>query len=159
MYYRWHPLHGRSARRIQSERRASGECVHVELTPGVVTILPAWKVDPVYCAGLKVGAPQISLAALCGLKSFGRLRRGASPRTEHRHAGGKQWDRSYGSYRGRQSSREPAQGDGGTAPTRLGLEKQTEGLTPAERQAYLVSGDSHAGSARPRKAGGGDENE
>lgn len=38
--------------------------MHVELTPGVVTILPAWKLDPVYCAGLKVGAPQVSLAAL-----------------------------------------------------------------------------------------------
>ena len=52
-------------RRIQSEQRASGELVHVELTPGIVTILPAWKLDPIYCAGLKVGAPQVSLAALC----------------------------------------------------------------------------------------------
>ena len=65
--YRWHPLYGRSVRRIQGERRASGELVHVELTPGAVTILPAWKLDAVYCAGLKVGAPQVSLAALCSL--------------------------------------------------------------------------------------------
>jgi hypothetical protein len=57
-------------RRIQSERRASGELVHVELTPGAVTILPAWKLDPVYCAGLKVGAPQVSLAALCSLREL-----------------------------------------------------------------------------------------
>ena len=57
-------------RRIQSERRASGELVHVELTPGAMTILPAWKVDPVYCAGLKVGAPQVSLAALCSLREL-----------------------------------------------------------------------------------------
>jgi hypothetical protein len=53
--------------RIQSEQRASGELVHVELIPGVVTILPAWKLDAIYCAGLKVGAPQVSLAALCTL--------------------------------------------------------------------------------------------
>jgi hypothetical protein len=39
----------------------------VELTPGVVTILPAWKLDAVYCVGLKVGAPQVSLSALCAL--------------------------------------------------------------------------------------------
>jgi hypothetical protein len=39
----------------------------VELTPGAVTILPAWKLDPVYCAGLKVGGPQVSLAALRSL--------------------------------------------------------------------------------------------
>jgi hypothetical protein len=67
IHYRWHPLCGRSARRIQIERRATGEFVHVELTPGDVTIMPAWKIDPVYCAGLKVGAPQVSLAALCAL--------------------------------------------------------------------------------------------
>jgi len=28
-----------------------------------VTILPAWKLDAVYCASLKVGAPQVALAA------------------------------------------------------------------------------------------------
>ena len=59
--YRWHPLYGQRVRRIQNERRASGELVHVELTPGAVTILPAWKLDPVYCAGLNldhVGARQ-----------------------------------------------------------------------------------------------------
>jgi hypothetical protein len=67
VYYRWHPLYGRSARRIQSERRASGEFVHVELTPGVVTIVPAWKLDPVFCAGLKIGAPLVSLTALASL--------------------------------------------------------------------------------------------
>jgi hypothetical protein len=62
--YRWHPLYGRSARLIQSERRASGEFVHVELTAGIVTILPAWKFDPIYCATLKIGVPRVSLAAL-----------------------------------------------------------------------------------------------
>jgi hypothetical protein len=35
--------------------QASGEFVHVELAPGVVTILPAWKLDSIYCAGIKVG--------------------------------------------------------------------------------------------------------
>ena len=49
---------------FQSERRASGEFVHVELTPGIVTILPAWKFDPIYCATLKIGVPRVSLAAL-----------------------------------------------------------------------------------------------
>jgi len=50
-------LYGQSARRIQSERRASGEFVHIEATPGYVTIVPAWKLDAVYCAGLKRGEP------------------------------------------------------------------------------------------------------
>src|SRR6516164_461059 len=63
-------LHGQRVRRIQSERRASGALVHVELTPGAVTILQAWKLDAVYCAGLKVGAPQVSLTALCSLREL-----------------------------------------------------------------------------------------
>jgi hypothetical protein len=32
-----------------------------------VAVLPAWKLDAVYCASIKVGAPQLSLAALCAL--------------------------------------------------------------------------------------------
>jgi hypothetical protein len=64
IHYRWHPLYSRSVRRIQGERRASGDVVHVELSPGAVTILPAWKLDAVYCAGLKVGPPRASLVAL-----------------------------------------------------------------------------------------------
>jgi hypothetical protein len=50
-------LYGQVARRVQIERRATGEFVHVELAPGVVVVLPAWKLDAVYCASLKVGAP------------------------------------------------------------------------------------------------------
>ena len=42
----------------------------MELTPSAVTILPAWKLDAVYCAGLKVGAPQVSLAALHTLREL-----------------------------------------------------------------------------------------
>jgi hypothetical protein len=41
IHYRWHPLYRLSVRRIQGEARGSGEFVHVELTPGAVTILPA----------------------------------------------------------------------------------------------------------------------
>ena len=48
--------------------------MHVELVPGSVTILPAWKFDPVYCAGIKVGAPQVSLAALWDLHELLRAR-------------------------------------------------------------------------------------
>jgi hypothetical protein len=55
--------------------------VHVELTPGDVTILPAWKLDAVYCAGLKVGAPQILLSALCALHELLVANRGWSLRT------------------------------------------------------------------------------
>ena len=100
--YRWHPLYGQRVRRIQSERRASGELVHVELTPGAVTILPAWKLDAVYCAGLKVGAPQVSLAALSALNELliaceSRL----VSADGNIVTGGAEWKRGYRSYEGR----------------------------------------------------------
>src|ERR1051325_1223172 len=67
IHYRWHPLYGRSVRCVQSHRRTSGDVVHVELSPDAVTIVPAWKLDAVYCAGLRVGPPQVSLASLRSL--------------------------------------------------------------------------------------------
>jgi hypothetical protein len=67
IHYRWHPLYGRSVRRILTERRTSGEVSHVELAPGNVIMVAAWKLDPITCASIKVGAPQVSLAALHNL--------------------------------------------------------------------------------------------
>jgi hypothetical protein len=56
--------------------------VHVELTPGAaVAILPAWKLDAVYCARLKVGTPQVSLAALYSLREL--LRRARRAQTSY----------------------------------------------------------------------------
>src|SRR5208337_4828239 len=63
----WHPLCGRSTRCVLIERRASGEIAQLELEPGVVTMVAAWKLDPVYCGAIKVGLPQVSLAALSDL--------------------------------------------------------------------------------------------
>jgi hypothetical protein len=79
-------MYGRSVRRIQGVRRASGDVVHVELSPGAVTILPAWKLDAVYCTGLKVGPPQASLVALGLLHELLGLRR-----RQHRQAGDAGW--------------------------------------------------------------------
>jgi hypothetical protein len=67
IHYRWHPLYRRHARRILLERRASGEIAHIELAPGAVTKVAAWKLDAVYCATIKVGAPQVLIAALRAL--------------------------------------------------------------------------------------------
>ncbi len=67
VHYRWHPLYGRQVRCILTEQRASGEIAHIELEPGVVTKLVAWKLDPVSCSAMKVGVPQVNLAALSDL--------------------------------------------------------------------------------------------
>lgn len=65
--YCWHPLYGRQVRLILAERRASGEIAHVELEPGVVTKVAAWKLDRLVCASLTIGEPRVSMSALVDL--------------------------------------------------------------------------------------------
>jgi hypothetical protein len=67
VHYRWHPLHGRLVRRHYSEDRLAGRFVHVEVAPGVVTVFEAWMLDPVACAGMELGPPGVSTAALADL--------------------------------------------------------------------------------------------
>jgi hypothetical protein len=67
VHYRWHPLHGRRVRRHYSEHRASGELVHIEAAPGVVTAIQAWMLDPVVCAGMSIGFPRVTVPALIDL--------------------------------------------------------------------------------------------
>jgi hypothetical protein len=49
------------------ERRAGGDVVHVEVGPGVVIVVAAWMLDPAACAGMSLGAPRVTLAALAEL--------------------------------------------------------------------------------------------
>lgn len=73
IFYRWHPLFGRRVRRQYSERRATGEVVHVEVEPGVVVVVAGWMLDAAACANLTLGAPLVSLDALwisVGLELF-----------------------------------------------------------------------------------------
>jgi len=64
VHYRWHPLYGQHVRRHYSEQRATGEFVYVEAASGVVVVVAAWMLDPVACAGMAMGVPRVSLAAL-----------------------------------------------------------------------------------------------
>jgi hypothetical protein len=67
VHYRWHPLYRQRLRCQYGERRATGEVVHVEVASGVVTVVAAWMLDPVVCAGMEIGAPRVSLASLVDL--------------------------------------------------------------------------------------------
>ena len=64
VHYRWHPFYGRRLRAQYSEQRGSGRVVHVEVAPGVVTVLPDWMLDASICAGMTLGAPRVSTSAL-----------------------------------------------------------------------------------------------
>jgi hypothetical protein len=47
-----------------------GKVVHVEVMPGVVTMLAAWMLGPVACAGMELGEPRAAVAALIDLPHF-----------------------------------------------------------------------------------------
>jgi hypothetical protein len=64
IHYRWHPLYGRKVRYRDSEQRGPRGVVHVDDGSGIVTVVPAWMLDPVVCVGMKLGEPRVSVAAL-----------------------------------------------------------------------------------------------
>jgi hypothetical protein len=68
--YRWHPLYGRRVRQHYSELRAGGRVAHVEAAPGVVVVLAAWMLDSAACAGMKIGAPHVDVAALSDFRDL-----------------------------------------------------------------------------------------
>ena len=64
IHSRWHPLYGQKVRYRDSERRGPAGVVHVDDGSGLVTMVPAWMLDPGACAGMKLGEPRVSVAAL-----------------------------------------------------------------------------------------------
>ena len=67
VHYRWHPLYGHRVRRIGGEQRLAGRFVHIGTTPGVVTVVAAWMLNPVACAGMEIGVPRTAVLALLEL--------------------------------------------------------------------------------------------
>ena len=67
IHYRWHALHGRPVRLFYSEKRRGADVVLVEGERGAGIVVAAWMLDPVACAALTIGGPQVSVAALCDL--------------------------------------------------------------------------------------------
>jgi hypothetical protein len=67
VHYRWHALFGRRLRIERVDKRRSGQFVHVEVLPGVFMVVAAWMLDASACAGMELGAPRVSLAALSDL--------------------------------------------------------------------------------------------
>jgi hypothetical protein len=61
-------LYGRRVRVQGSQSRSNGRFYFVESAPGNVTVLPEWMLDPVLCAGMAMGAPRVTVAALIHLQ-------------------------------------------------------------------------------------------
>ena len=67
IHYRWHALFGQRVRLEGIEQRAAGSIASVEVQPGLMIKISAWMLDPASCAGMEIGAPRASLAALAAL--------------------------------------------------------------------------------------------
>lgn len=61
-------MHGQRVRVKWSEARANGRLFFIEAAPGIVTVLPEWMLDPVACAGMEMGTPQLTVDALITLQ-------------------------------------------------------------------------------------------
>jgi hypothetical protein len=59
--YRWHPLSGRTLQVSPHRRGKELTCIYTTERPGFSRELPNWMFDQAYCAGMTLGAPQISL--------------------------------------------------------------------------------------------------
>src|SRR6185437_11157025 len=79
VHYRWHPYFGCTVCIRRVEQRATGLFLKVQGPAGVVVSMPASMLDPVTCAGMTMGAPQVDRAALMELDQLlidkGRNRR------------------------------------------------------------------------------------
>lgn len=67
VHYRWHALFGRHLRIERVDTRRSGQFVHVEVMPGIFTVVAAWMLDASACACMTLGAPRVSIGALSDL--------------------------------------------------------------------------------------------
>jgi len=63
-------LYGQRVKRQYSEQRAGGEVVHVECSPGIVIVVPAWMLSATTCAAMELGDPRASVAALAELRAL-----------------------------------------------------------------------------------------
>jgi hypothetical protein len=70
VHYRWHALFGRRVRVERIDSRKVGRFVHVEVAPGIFTVVAEWMLDASACVGMEIGAPRTSLAALADLNDL-----------------------------------------------------------------------------------------
>ena len=63
VYYRWHPLFGRSLPVRRRSHHREGERIYCEAPDGRICFLPTWMLSP-ECSRFPLGPPQVSLAAL-----------------------------------------------------------------------------------------------
>ena len=67
--YRWHPLFGRTLQVSYNRRGKDLVCIYTDERPEMARELPNWMFDENYCAGMRLGPPEVSIEALNALVS------------------------------------------------------------------------------------------
>jgi hypothetical protein len=70
VHYPHHPLFGKRVKHQGVDRRKGGAVAHIETAPGIFIVIQTWMLDPIACAGMKIGEPRVSLNALIDLVSL-----------------------------------------------------------------------------------------
>ena len=68
--YRWHPLSGRTLQVSPHRRGKELTCIYTTERPDFSRELPNWMFDQAYCAGMTMGAAQVSLDGLNDLATL-----------------------------------------------------------------------------------------
>jgi len=68
VHYQWHPYFGRKVNVRRVDQRATGQSLRVRGPSGTVIVIAGWMVDPIVCARMISGPPQVNLTALSELK-------------------------------------------------------------------------------------------
>ena len=69
VYYRWHPLAGKTLRVQKHQKDRCGEYIFVRLPDDTTCGLPSWMFSPA-CAEFVIGTPAVSIAALTELRDL-----------------------------------------------------------------------------------------
>jgi hypothetical protein len=81
VYYRWHPLYGRTLKVHKRKRDSSGEQLYCTIDDNTICALPVWMFNP-ECTHLSLGPPVIELAALIELQELLTFLQDSSSSTE-----------------------------------------------------------------------------
>jgi len=144
--YRWHPLAGQTLQVSPHRRGKDLTCIYTAERPGLSRELPTWMFDQVYCKGMTLGAPQISLEGLIELAAvLALLGENHSPATRSQLSEAKEGARGQKSIP-----------QSGAVCSRTGA-ANTAAPVDHQQSGRIAGSVSRSPTGRPRRRGDDDE--
>ena len=147
--YRWHPLFGRKLQVSPFRRGKELTCIYTDERPDLCRELPNWMFDESYCAGMTLGAPEISIDGLnelaSVLASFGANRKRGAQSDPSRT---KEVDRAEKPAPQSNAARSRAGTSNPTTPVEGNTKGLVEALADLLLEALGVAADDEEGGER-----------